>query len=232
MCVFRLLPAIFLCCLLAACAGKQKLFYVPSSIDASSLESISAAIKDYEGSEGSPVFSGGFIYKCSFAQAYAESAHVLEKVQLHDSGRMKGVDYLEAIGPREELYVVELTAGTRTYFIYFSVWSNDADPKRRIRFGPAYLGKLSPAFGAIVFFKSLVPKVQDRHMRFAAKKGGGFFFVIDNTAFKSAKRRIVIENIILTEANKIGGGKKYVYNIAGSKLDRFVFSLTDTLQLN
>jgi hypothetical protein len=229
---YRLLPLALLCCLLLSCTGKQTLFYVPSSIDAASLEGIAQAIKDYEEAEELPVFSKATLYKCSFAQAFVESEHVLEKVQLHDSGKTKGVEFLESFGPRQELYFLELPSSERTYFVYFSIWSNDADRTRHIRFGPAYLGKLNPALGTIVFFKNLKPKVQERHMDFSAKKGGGFFFVMNTDAFQKDPKRIVIDNIVLTESNKIGGGKKYVYNVAGSKLERFVFSFAETIKLN
>jgi hypothetical protein len=230
--------ALMLCCLLS-CAGRKKLFDVPASINLPALDEVAATIKHDEPGDPLPVFDRALLFKTSFRLRNVETGHVLDDAILHDSDLVKPASYYPNVkGAKQELYLLELPAQDgRNYFVYFSIWSNTGDTARRMRFGPAYLGKLSPVYATINFNHDVKPDLEDGHLYFYPQKAGrGFSFVLDTLLFRHplppGKNRIGINRIILTEMNKIAGSKKYVYAVPGSKLEKLIFSCTDTLQLH
>lgn len=225
------------CCLLS-CAGKQKLFDVPASINATTLQEIAKRIKLDESGDPTPVFSRALLFKTTFRLRYVETENVLDDAILHDSDLTKPVSYFPGIkGPKQELYLLELPAGDgRNYFVYFSVWSNAADTARHIRFGPAYMGKLNPVFATITFNHTVKPRLEGNQLFLNPQKTQrSFSFVLDTALYRHKlppdKNRIGVSRIVLSEMNKIAGSKKYVYPIPDSKFEKLILSCIDTLQL-
>jgi hypothetical protein len=221
--------ALLLCCLLSACKGPQAAFDASTNINARFFEKIPAVIAQAE-TRTPPVFTEAIVYKTTFRQAYAEAENVLVEALLHDSSVTKPVRYLKGPeGYRQDLYLVRLKSKSRNdYFVYFSVWYNDANEDPQIGFGPAYLGKKYDTLNSIVSMSELSMKDSGaRYYMAPKKKGRQFFFVLDALP----ENQIGIQRIVVTEKNKIGGNKKMVYVVPGSLLDKLIFTRTAIIPL-
>jgi hypothetical protein len=232
MCGYRNIVLAILYCLLAACSGEKPLTNVSAGINTASLPLIDTAVRHMWGDKLLPL-DRAVLYKTTFQRRYIESENVLEPAILHDSSVMKTIEYFPNIdGARQDLYLLELPAASgNLFYVYFSLWFNtDAS---QMRFGPAYLGKYNKPYSNIQFNRDIVTKGDGSILSFKPKKKGrSFVFVIDRKINEGDNRRIEVNKIVLTEANKIGGTKKFLFNIPNSRLEQLIFSCADTIQLH
>ena len=228
---FKQLLIIALCCLLSSCGSQRLIFNESTSINAAFLKEIPESIRQEESFREAPVFTKAVLYKTSFKLQYAEAENVLVEAMLQDSSVLRPINYMEGpYGFRQNLYLLALKSDRgKTYFVYFSVWYNDAHAQPQLRFGPAYWGKMEDSLHTITFAKDLVMKEAGAQLYLKPQQSGRqFFFVLDNGQIDSTVR---VQRIVLTEKNKIGGNKKLVFIVPGSKLEKLVFTRDTTIQL-
>lgn len=232
MCGYRYILIAALCVLISGCAGQQALTSIPAAITPVSLSAIDAAVHRMYNDVLLPL-DYGVLYKTTFQLRYIESESVLEPTILHDSSTTTTINYFPNIrGPKQDLYLLELPAKSgHLYYVYFSVWYQT--DRSRMRFGPAYLGRYNDLYSNIQFGCDVVTSATDSLLSFRPKKRGrSFVFVIDKKLDDPERPRIEICRIILTEPNKIGGNKQFLYTVQGSKLDQLIFSSADTIKLH